>query len=363
MNILRGRTIERMLYAILFFCPVIYLVGTPLGRLDVIFFQVSSLVLIVSWLNIYAAFEFLTPFVVLIFAGVASLFLSGFNLGVTVNVINLFFFCTTVMVIREGILSGIFNSKQMIIMLLLASGGNIAVLFCQKVGLPYPIEDYPGDEGGLMGNAPRLAGLLTILAPFAYKYCRPLFFLYAIASLFLGEIVLCFVCLLTIALNVPKWTRHIQYYIVVLVGAAYVIFNHAHIMQSLTLRYVIWKPTIEVILQKPLFGYGLGVFPLVANQIFSSQNVTFYNNRAAENCFSSFLNVLFSFGIVGGLALISYIWREASFRLDNDKAVLTSLAALFILCIVEYPLEIPRLWMTIAVVVAIFLVKPKPEVV
>ena len=75
-------------------------------------------------------------------------------------------------------------------------------------------------------------------------------------------------------------------------------FNIVNILSTLDARIQIWKESLEYIVQKPLFGWGGGSFPILVSekdgyQIFHSHNI--------------FLELAFNFGIPCSLIMMNYL--------------------------------------------------------
>ena len=118
-------------------------------------------------------------------------------------------------------------------------------------------------------------------------------------------------------------------------------FNIVNIFASLEVRFSIWKETLNYILQKPLFGWGAGAFPLLYG------NKDGYTIHHAHNLF---LELAFNYGIPTSLMMMNFILKipintykkvfyKKKNRILNSKLSLidrTWVTLIFLLIIVQF---------------------------
>ena len=102
-------------------------------------------------------------------------------------------------------------------------------------------------------------------------------------------------------------------------------------------------PTIKEIFKLPLIGHGLGA----------------YYHNIGNDPFNSILSFTYDVGMLG-LVLIGYgLWQIRKYFDWSIESL--SLIAVIMASMIDYPLEIPRLWPTIAFIIAAFFIKNKEE--
>jgi len=69
------------------------------------------------------------------------------------------------------------------------------------------------------------------------------------------------------------------------------------------MRQMILRDSLPMFLEKPLFGWGLGVFPTVYPQYRS-----FYTNEFVNQAHNDFLQILVELGVAGLLAFLALLW-------------------------------------------------------
>ena len=99
-------------------------------------------------------------------------------------------------------------------------------------------------------------------------------------------------------------------------------------------------PALQLFFDRPLIGYGLGV-KLIPN---------------LEVLGNSYLQFIMGVGILGA------VWFGYVFRLIYKKFILNSaIISLALIMLVEYALEIPRLWILVIAIITMFLIKQKGD--
>lgn len=227
--------------------------------------------------------------------------------------------------------------------LIIGLGINTIVFIGQKIGYS-PIIDpksmvgvkgavwdvIRGQEGGIIGNAPRFAAFIALALPFAKRwYIIPA----AILGFFLKEVSI-FISILVILDYEARCFGKIFVWValaVIAIGLAAVF--HRPLWTSMISRIDIWKQMIDHIAARPVAGMGLGVF------------------KIADFGMSSSLQWVYGVGI-SGIAFIVLCLRRLKWYL----------IPLVFLCCVEYPFEIPRLYPVIIFTVAYYATQQKEEI-
>ena len=138
--------------------------------------------------------------------------------------------------------------------------------------------------------------------------------------------------------------EYIAYIGVGLYIAAGVIFGIPDFHRSITLRLDQWYNILNGFFGAPLRGYGLGIFPW--KDVHPSGDSVMY---------SSLFEFVMGVGVLGALWLGWTLNKfKQTFLLCTEGLAVLSL---IILSTVEYPCEIPRLWITIVAVLAFYVIK------
>lgn len=292
----------------------------------------------------------LKPLSFLLILGAINLYLSKFNPIVLSAFINFSFGVIFISLVANYTQ----NFSKCLKYAVLAGVFNLAILGSQLIGFD-PIITNIAEPGGIFGNAPRLCMYLMIILPFAWKVNPIFFFLFVVTSLFLGEkVVLIFAPMVMMGFLYKKCIKLQKGFwiisIIMFSCLGFIMFFNK-IIQSFIIRLPIWKSTIEQIFQRPVEGFGLGMFPHVSGQFI----IGYYH---ADTAFSSLLDFTFGIGLISSVIILTYIGRvtfNACFKYIHKAEVLAFLS-LGILCFVEYPFEVPKLWPIICSVIAIFLI-------
>lgn len=354
------RMFDRVLKILLFLTPIAYTVGMPLEKFDLVIFQLAMVALFISslWSKPQRYLDFKPLSIILILCGF-NLAVSQFNNIVLSNFLFLFFGIVIIYLISIycSDIEGTFK------FIMWAGLINIIVLGFQKISFSPIIENSLGEPGGILGNAPRLCIYLALTLPFAAQINFWLIFLYMIVGAICGEYLLTlfgFVTLFSFGYNHDVKIFYKKYGIIILILVFIgVFFVRGHIVQSLNIRWIAWKPIIEQIFQRPFLGFGFGMLPHVANQ-FMNLRISGDIYYKIDNCLSSYLYFVFGVGLLGTIWL-GYVFKFVKERFMVHKAQSFSVLFLLILCIVEYPFEISKIWFTICAIIAFFIIDNKKE--
>jgi len=243
---------------------------------------------------------------------------------------------------------------------------NIVVFLFQHLGFS-PILKI-GDAtsmGAIIGNRPRFAMYLCLIIPFFYDrsrwYLIPLLGVTAIIAPNEFNILTALLLFLLMSNANYIWThrsitgrsavrqvRPHRYKIVAGIGAvtAVAVWHH-HALMALQFRGVVWGQALTNFFNAPLYGLGLGVYPLGLEQMTTS--------KVDYAIYSSVLQFI----ICGGLLAIPLVYEGARrfVRHFSNSVPCKSLAILAVLCLYEYPLEITRLWITIIAIIGFFIIQ------
>ena len=340
--------VDKLLKLILLISPIAYTTGISLNLFDIMFFRLGSMMLFCASLfdkpkrNINLA----TPIALIMGLCLFNLFTHSFNQIIFSYVVNMFLALLSLSII-VNYASPLKEFSKWIVGAALI---NIFVLIIQKFGFN-PFFSHNPEEGGLMGNAPRLADYLTIISPILLSCSLAFIPLLLIMSLLLKEYILLFVVLILVFIKFKN--KVIRAIIVGVSLSGVVLLYHQIIFSLLHTRWLVWKPTLEAIFNHPLNGYGLGLFSNLSSQVVGIKGYL------AENCFNSYIEFVFGAGLLGliliGLGIKKYIKH---FDLSVESL---SVLALLILSLLEYPVEIPKLWFTIIAIIGFFIIKTNKE--
>lgn len=328
--------------------PIAYTTGISLTLFDVMFFRLGSIALFCASLfdkpkrNINLAI----PIALIMGLCLFNLFTHSFNQIIFSYTVNMFL----VLLSLSIIVNYASPLKEFSKWILGATLINIFVSIIQKFGFN-PFFSHNPEEGGLMGNAPRLVDYLTIVSPILLTYSLAFIPLLLMVSLILKEYVLLLIVLGWIFI---RFNNKIIRTIIVGVSVIGVTSLYHQLIFSLVhTRWIIWKPTLEAIFNHPLNGYGLGLFSILSTQLI---NLGRYQVDYAMN---SYLEFIFGAGLLG-LILIGLGIKKFVKHFDLSIESL-SMMAFLILALIEYPLEIPKLWFTIIAIIGFFIIKANKE--
>ena len=340
--------VTKLLKLLLLLSPICYGVNIPLEKFDIVFFVVSMMALFIASLldtpkrEIPKEINF--AIISLWIIGLFNLFLNTFNQIVLSAFIHLSFVLIGIVIVARYIE----EPKKLFKWIIWAGIINITVLLLQKIGYNPILDDSEiamraGEPGGIMGNAPQLGTYLALTFPIALSLNLWLGVLFIGAGILIKEYTIVLAAFVLLILPAKKELR----ILLVILFLSLIGFLYKEIAQSLFIRWQLWKPTIEMIFNKPLLGYGLGIFPYIANQFVTT------TTHKIDYLFNSYLQFIFSVGILGAIWLV---WVIKKFIKKFINTADFSVLVLLILCIVEYPLEIPRLWITITAVIGFYII-------
>lgn len=332
--------LDKTLKIILLLSSVVYMNGRTLDSFDVLFFHAAFLFLLFLF-PVPKNSKTVLSFFLVPLLGITAL--QGFQQVPMICLMNLAagFYVINLMIqsVEYKTYSNIF---------ILAIFINLGLVLLSSFDIFQVIENPKGEPGGMFGNTPRLCYFLAITLPFIFERFKWTLSLYFIAGILFKEVYLSIFALMIFVKDFRKYVTLRTFILLAIAGMLcfFVIFK-AQLIQSVSIRWLIWEPTLNQIFVQPLFGYGLGMFKYLSDQFIhipSSQ---------ADNAFSSFIQFFFACGFAGLIGL-GYICREM-FRGVKLNAPTLSLIFLLVLSIFEYPFEVPKLWLTLCFIIAVFI--------
>lgn len=352
--------VDIVLKILLLLSPIAYGTNVSLNRFDLIFFYLATLSLITASLFDTPARTFknikipLGAFLILIFI---NIWWSSFNQIVLANVLNIMFAAVSLMII----IMYAKEPKRYFKYIVYAGLINVVVFLFQKMGFN-PILNgdlYKGEEGGIMGNAPRLVSYLTLAFPFVPIWCKGIFLVVALIVKEFTLIGLAWLMAIVFCIkNIKRKYFNVFLISLIVIALGGIAKYFSNIYQSFYLRWTIWKPTIELIFKRPFLGYGFGIYPEVASQF----TKLIFVGQPTNCAFSSVLQFTFEIGLLGIVwigFIIKYYKKYFSFNLMSKEE--WGMVALLMLSLVEYPFQIPRLWITMIAIVGFFIIKITKE--
>lgn len=230
------------------------------------------------------------------------------------------------------------NPKSIKKLLILLAFINIGIYFLHIL---WPLQI--AFSGGLMGNAPRLASFLALCLAYALNVNALLGLIFVSICIYMREISSVGVLILLLFLSCPH--KYLKVALTLsLVGAIY--FFREKMAVSFYHRFTNWKPAVEYFFQQPLAGYGIGVFPFGDKYESAGQDLSI---------FSSLLQMVLCGGPLLAIWLFNAVKKFIFSFYNNDDNL--AVAGFLALSIFEYPLEIPRLWLVIAVIFGFYLIR------
>jgi hypothetical protein len=331
-----------VLKIILFLSPICYPVGMQLEVFDINFFRVASVVLLSAYLlekkpvrEISVEIKYLIAS--LLGIGVFNVFINTFHPVVLSSLFNLQLACLDLYLI----VTGCRNHKSIFKWIVYAGLINILIFLIQRIGYDFIFNDVRntvGDkqQGGMLGNLPRFTTYLALIIPFVFDSGWIVFGLFCLISLLTMQfpIILCAFTVLFLRSD-NRWQK-----IVLFSGLGiFCVVFYRHILTAFGTRWnQNWKFTLERLFNRPLLGYGMGANPIRDN---------------AEVISNSFLQFIIQVGSIGIVWLI-YAAKKLRFSKDIETGALFSM---FALMMIEYPLAIQKLWLTMIAIVAFAIIK------
>jgi len=347
--------VTKVLKILLLLSPIAYLNGVHLQQFDIQFFHIGVMALFGASLLDKPVREF--PRANKLAGGLIGLMLLNIGLHrmnpvVSINCSHILLAMVALFIIVRYVR----EPKQLYFYIILPAVINICVFTLQRVGVDL-IFNAAADPGGLMGNAPRLMTYLGIVLPFMWFGLGFLFITCISCAVAGTEVTLLASAMVMLMFK----TKHVvakdvriacRIGLVAVSAIACYVFRDS-IITSLANRLETWKGILVGFFAQPIAGFGLGIFPYkeeVAWIVPAEHTFTIY---------SSFLQFITGIGIAG------FIWLFFVLKKYKSHFTLTpaslSILSLTIFCLVEYPIEIHRIWLTIISIVGIFIIESKQK--
>jgi len=323
---------NKVLKFLLLASPICYLPNISLVRWDISFFHIGVMLLFIASMFDKPVREF--PYkasAILLGISILNVMMRNYDVICMNKLINTFLFIFAI----STIVRFCKDYKSCYKFIAYAVVINLIIFISQLMGFN-PILDNI-DLGGIMGNAPRLMSYLVITFPIVVSFTGSYILIILLCSIFTKEkSALAIIPMFTIL-----WNKVITL-ILVSMGIIYaVIFRGTGIITSISHRLVTWKEAISIFFSNPMFGLGIG-----HNSIKPMDNFFISND---------YIEFVLGIGILG-LLWLGYILHYTIKNLDRTIES-QSIVALLLLCFIEYPFEIQRLWITIAFIIGAFVIK------
>jgi hypothetical protein len=215
-----------------------------------------------------------------------------------------------------------------------AAGINLAFFLSQKAGFDpvWNVYPYRGEEGAFLGNQPRLLTYFALVTPFL-----PLWGV--VVSIFLGLYTKQFVIFIPVALMILMMTKRRYLYLITILLAGWIFRQHA--IDSFVYRFNnAWVPALVAFFKQPLIGLGIGIEPI----------------NEFEAVGGSFLRFICGIGVMS-VAWLYFALKYIRRKLTEVNKESIALVSFVLVSLIEYPVEIPRLWFLIVGIIAFFLIK------
>jgi len=253
--------------------------------------------------------------------------------------LNLFFSCIALNLIYRYMS----DPKSYYKYITLAAGINIGIYLLQR----YYFNFLPIDAGGgIFGTTCRMANYLAVIAPMLSLL---FLFIIPIISIMLNQFTAVGVVAMLYGVKLWKITvRDIRFNISAIFLLALsilgVIWYKSHFISGIKSRlFDVWKPMIMEICRAPFIGHGLGA----------------YYSQVGTDPFNTYLAFVYDVGVLGAV-LIGYTLYNIR-KYFNLSIPSLSLIAVLAVSMIDYPIEIPRLWFTIIFIIAAFFIKEKEK--
>jgi hypothetical protein len=211
---------------------------------------------------------------------------------------------------------------------------NLIFFISQHFGFDpiYKIKTYVGEEGAFFGNKQRMMTYFALITPFLYT---PLLIISLVLAFFTKQYVI-LIPLATVLFFKAKNEKKLGVVVLVLLS---IVLLQKHLLHSLWYRFnYAWKPALEIFFNYSLIGIGLGA----------------REGKMPDVLGCSYLQFIVGVGIIGAV-WFGYIFK----KLWKGIIQCVPMSSLLLIMLVEYPIEIPRLWFTVMAIVVMFLLNQK----
>jgi len=213
---------------------------------------------------------------------------------------------------------------------------NLVYFGLQKIGYNpiFEVMPYKGQEGAFLGNQPRLMTYFALITPFLWW---PLLALSIALGIYTQQIVI----FIPVIIYLFMWSGTKLGKTVVVIASLIAMFClREKIFQALNFRFnMSYKPILPLFFDRPLIGFGLGIRAIPELEVIGN----------------SYLQFIIGAGLLGAV-WFGYFFKSIYKKIKNniESIALVSLGAIML---IEYPLELTRLWYLIIAILTMFLIK------
>lgn len=356
--------INNIIKILLLLSPIIYSRQISHMNVDFVFYVISIMALISVSFFCEKKMDFIAndSLLILFICCALNIFVHNMNTIIVGNTLNLFLAVIGIKTIVEYA----DNTEQCYKYILIAGLINCIIYAFEmhnfhpilknvREGVDNNLIEY---NGGIIGNTPRFTTYLSIISPVALYYSKFLYvilcgycFNFAVIYSKEGNLLSykfdpqfwalsCFVVIIFIMSN-----KHIKQ-IIFLSFVILLFYNYEVLIRKLLTRKDMYMAALYNFLYNPIKGTGLGILP----EIFGKNNV----GKDYTVC-SSILQFIMQTGVLGLffiLNILNKFCKNINFKNINCIAIF----AVIYMSIIEYPIEIKRVWFTIICFISFFII-------
>lgn len=322
--------------------PICFGANMDIGMFDIIFFRTGIVVLFMASLLDKPKREIPKNIKNMIFTLIGlclfNIFTTTFAPVVMASTMNIFLgvigFCITYIYYDD--------KKNIKNYILIAAALNLFLFILQRLTFDPVFDRGPWmnlptgamEDGGLMGNGPRMMTYFALALPFLSFFFIPIA---VVLGIYTHQIIIFAPIVIMLFSKVKGLRAKIGFGIAVLI--AMFLFKEK-IIHSLTYRFdFFYKPVLTALFDRPLLGFGLGLKPIPEIEVVGS----------------SYLQFIVGIGILGAV-WFGYVFKSLYKMIKNNMESI-ALVSLAIIALIEYPLETTRDWYLIMGILTMFLIK------
>lgn len=337
--------VDTVLKAILLLSPLFYVRDIPINNCDFFFYHFSVIALFIASMFDTPKRAMAGKRLIAYAMGLClfSVLTHKFNVIVSNYAVNAFFAMTALTII----VTYCKDYKSCYKYIAYAGLINIAIYLVQRAGFsPILQVTDTASMGAIIGNRPRFVIYACLLLPYLYSVNKWLLVPAVIVTALTApnEFTLPLACLIFLLMHDVGLRWKVG---VVALSIVAVALCHHHFMMAMQFRAVVIGQSLVNFFNAPLYGLGLGVYPLGQEQMTTSKiDYAIYSS-------------IMQFIVCGGLLTIPLLYEgmKRFVRYFRNSVPCKVLVILGIVSCIDYPLEIIRLWMTIIATVAFFTIQ------
>lgn len=336
--------VDKAIQIILVLSPIVYFRTMTQNVFDMMFFHLCAVVLFMASLFDHPVREFsyskesLALFAVCLF----NVILHRFDMYVMNSVLNLFigFVCVYILVRYVQSLNKLRTA------IAIAAAINIAAYVIQRAGFnPFSPMGSQNHLGAFLNTNCRFTTYLSTILPVCSGSPYIILPVFIAVSIWAKQQAI----LIPAATYLMLKAKNINLKALVLIAAVASVFipvlSTFHSSGHVSVRIETWKNVINGLMNNPVCGYGFGVFPWGPDKVLANADAAIYSSLLQFVC---------------GLGVLSIAWLvwviKRVFKYDGSIESI-SIVCLGVLCIYEYPFEIPKLWPTLIAIISMFLIR------